>query len=132
MTTQTFVVFLAVVGAGCVERPVSGDMADLGSRVDLALADMSPHAPVLCVGGCRTSMFCPVSGRSAKTAIRYLTAADLETARARVLTLPPPSVAWRLDVYDRTWLAVAALQAQRRSIAELRRQVQELRDLVRG
>jgi hypothetical protein len=124
--------------------------------------------PISWVGCCPTGMVCgcygyacPLSRRSAKTAIRYLTAANVDAARDRLLSIHLADYEYRrapgrrhlgfiiddldeataracvapdgehVDVYGYISLAVAALQAQQREIDGLRREVAELRRLAR-
>jgi hypothetical protein len=81
--------------------------------------------------GCSSEFgaYCPISRRAAKTDIRYLTPADLEAARSRLLSTTPGRK--HSDLYGHTSMAVAALQAQQRELEELRRQVEQLRQLAR-
>jgi hypothetical protein len=110
----------------------------------------------------RYEQLCPLSRRSAKTAIRYLTPADIEAARNRLLSVQLASYEYRrapgprhlgfiiddldeatarvcvapdgehVDLYGYASLAVAAVQAQQREIDELRRQVAKLRRSIDG
>jgi hypothetical protein len=110
--------------------------------------------------GCQQGA-CPTSRRSAKTAIRYLTPADVDGARARLLSINLADYEYRqapgtrhlgfiiddlddataracvapdgehVNLYGYSSLAVAAVQAQQREIDVLRRRVEELRQLAR-
>jgi hypothetical protein len=105
---------------------------------------------------------CPISRRSAKRDVRYLTVADVDAARERLLAIRLADYEYirapgtrhlgfiiddvdeataracvapdgeHVDLYGYASLAVAAVQAQQRELDELRRQVEELRRLVRS
>jgi hypothetical protein len=122
-------------------------------------ADVDFCCPAGDVCGCQQD--CPISRRAAKTAIRYLTPADVAAARDQLLAIHLADYEYRhaprtrhlgfiiddldeataracvapdgehVDLYGYTSLAVAALQAQQREIDVLRRELAELRALVR-
>jgi hypothetical protein len=139
--------------SACTTETAGAACTAAGAHCDL---DDSCNVHLECSATDPKQVGCPVSRKSAKTDIHYLSAAELEKFRDELLSLPLATFRYRtadpgarlhlgfmiddresaicvdpqrgqIDLYGYASMAVAALQVQAREIAELRRELAELR-----